>query len=164
MDSLSVHSIAPPSCSRRGGAVHKGGLGSILRATTRARRSSGRKRHILVDTLSLLLNVIVHPVNIFKIVMALPPVTPRAPTVPVHRKYLCRRWLRRCKDGAGRLARGSGEVADRKAIRYRRASKSYLKDGKFLFSGMCDLVRWTRKGHEAIEVHGGADCLHPAAG
>ena len=36
----------------------KGGLGSILRATTRARRIKGRKRHILVDTLGLLLNVV----------------------------------------------------------------------------------------------------------
>jgi hypothetical protein len=42
----------------------KGGLGSILRATTRARRSKGRKRHILVDTLGLLLNVVVHPADV----------------------------------------------------------------------------------------------------
>src|SRR5262244_2060282 len=36
--------------------------------------------------------------------------------------------------------------------------------GKFQFSGMCDSGRWTRKDHEEIEVYGGADCLHPAAG
>ena len=36
--------------------------------------------------------------------------------------------------------------------------------GKFQFSGMCDSGRWTGKDHEEIEVHGGADCLHPAAG
>src|SRR5262249_53962073 len=36
--------------------------------------------------------------------------------------------------------------------------------GKFQFSGMCDSGRWTRKDPEEIEVHGGADCLHPAAG
>ena len=36
--------------------------------------------------------------------------------------------------------------------------------GRFQFSGMCDLGRWTGKDHEEIEVHGGADCLHPAAG
>src|SRR6516165_9960667 len=34
--------------------------------------------------------------------------------------------------------------------------------GKFQFSGATDSGRWTRKDHEAIEVHGGADCLHPA--
>ena len=31
-------------------------------------------------------------------------------------------------------------------------------------SGMCDSGRWTRKDHEEIEVHGGADRLHSAAG
>src|SRR5262249_56620893 len=36
--------------------------------------------------------------------------------------------------------------------------------GKFQFSGMCDSGRWTRQDHEEIEVYGGADCLHPAAG
>src|SRR5437870_735930 len=42
--------------------AQKGGLGSILRATMRARRS--RVRHILVDTLGLLLNVVVHPADV----------------------------------------------------------------------------------------------------
>jgi hypothetical protein len=41
----------------------KGGLCSILQATTRARRSRG-KRHILVDTLGLLLSVAVHAADI----------------------------------------------------------------------------------------------------
>jgi hypothetical protein len=36
--------------------------------------------------------------------------------------------------------------------------------GKFQFSGTCDSGRWTGNSHEAIEVHGGADSLHPAAG
>ena len=36
--------------------------------------------------------------------------------------------------------------------------------GKFQFSGTGDSGRWTGKDHEAIEVHGGADCLHPASG
>jgi hypothetical protein len=36
--------------------------------------------------------------------------------------------------------------------------------GKFQFSGTSDSGRWARNGHEAIEVHGGADSLHPAAG
>jgi hypothetical protein len=36
--------------------------------------------------------------------------------------------------------------------------------GKFQFSGMTDSGRWTRKDHEEIEVFGGADCLHFAAG
>ena len=44
--------------------AQKGGLGLILRATTRARRSRVAKRHILVDTLGLLLNVVVHPADI----------------------------------------------------------------------------------------------------
>ena len=42
----------------------KGGLRSILWATTRARRSKVAKRHILVDTLGLLLNVVVHPADV----------------------------------------------------------------------------------------------------
>ena len=36
--------------------------------------------------------------------------------------------------------------------------------GKFQFSGTSPGGRWTRKDHEEIEVHGGTDCLHPAAG
>ena len=36
--------------------------------------------------------------------------------------------------------------------------------GKFQFSGMSDSGRWTGKDHEEIEVHGGADRLHFAAG
>jgi len=36
--------------------------------------------------------------------------------------------------------------------------------GNFQFSGMCDSGRWTREDHEEIEVYGGADRLHPAAG
>ena len=44
--------------------AQKGGLGSILRATTRARRSKVVSRHILVDTLGLLLNVVVHPADV----------------------------------------------------------------------------------------------------
>jgi hypothetical protein len=36
--------------------------------------------------------------------------------------------------------------------------------GKFQFSGTSDSGRWTRNDHEAIEVHGAADWIHPAAG
>jgi transposase len=42
-------------------AAQKGAARSTRRATMRARRSRGRKRHVLVDTLGLLLNVVVHP-------------------------------------------------------------------------------------------------------
>ena len=42
----------------------KGGLRSILQATTRVRRFKGPKRHILVDMLGLLLNVVVHPADV----------------------------------------------------------------------------------------------------
>jgi hypothetical protein len=34
--------------------------------------------------------------------------------------------------------------------------------GKFQFSGTSPGGRWTGKDHEEIEVHGSADCLHPA--
>ena len=44
--------------------AQKGGLCSILQATTRAKKTKGRKRHILVDTLGLLLSVIVHPADV----------------------------------------------------------------------------------------------------
>ena len=36
--------------------------------------------------------------------------------------------------------------------------------GKFQFSGTADSGRWTGKDDEAIEVHGGTDSLHFAAG
>jgi hypothetical protein len=42
-------------------AAQKGAARSTRRATMRARRSRGRKRYVLVDTLGLLLNVVVHP-------------------------------------------------------------------------------------------------------
>ena len=44
--------------------AEKGGPASIRRATMRVRRSKGKKRHILVDTVGLLLHAIVHPANI----------------------------------------------------------------------------------------------------
>ena len=45
--------------------AQKGGLGLILRATTRARRIKGRTRHFLASIcLDLLLNVVVHPADI----------------------------------------------------------------------------------------------------
>ena len=44
--------------------TQKGGLGLILRATTRAEEVQGDTRHFLVDTLDLLLNVVVHPADI----------------------------------------------------------------------------------------------------
>jgi transposase len=42
----------------------KGGLGSILRGYDAGKKIKGRKRHILVDTLGLLLNVVVHPADV----------------------------------------------------------------------------------------------------
>ena len=45
-------------------SAEKGGSGSIRPAMTRARRSWGKKRHILVDTLGLLLHAIVHPADV----------------------------------------------------------------------------------------------------
>ena len=44
--------------------AEKGGPASIRRATMRARRSKVKKRHILVDTVGLLVHAIVHPANI----------------------------------------------------------------------------------------------------
>ena len=44
--------------------AQKGRLRSTRRASMRARRSRGCKRHILVDTLGLLLSVIVHPADV----------------------------------------------------------------------------------------------------
>jgi hypothetical protein len=41
----------------------KGGLGSILRLR-RGKKIKGSKRHILVNTLGLLLNVVVHPADV----------------------------------------------------------------------------------------------------
>ena len=43
--------------------AQKGGLGSILRATTR-QEDQGRKRHILVDAMGLLLSAVVHPADV----------------------------------------------------------------------------------------------------
>jgi hypothetical protein len=45
-------------------SAEKGGLVSIRMAMMQARRSKGKKRHLLVDTLGLLLHAIVHPADI----------------------------------------------------------------------------------------------------
>src|SRR5579864_8446929 len=45
-------------------SAEKGGPALIRMAMTRARRSKGKKRHILVDTLDLLLHAIVHSAGI----------------------------------------------------------------------------------------------------
>ena len=45
-------------------SAEKGGPASIRAAMMWARRSKGKKRHILVDTLGLLLHAIVHPADI----------------------------------------------------------------------------------------------------
>ena len=42
----------------------KGGPASIRRATMRGKKIKGKKRHILVDTVGLLVHAIVHPANI----------------------------------------------------------------------------------------------------
>src|ERR1700730_4042581 len=47
--------------SQRAKAAQKGAPRLTRKGLMRARRSPGRKRHILVDTLGLLLNVVVHP-------------------------------------------------------------------------------------------------------
>ena len=44
--------------------AQKGGLCSILAGYDAGKKVKGRKRHILVDTLGLLLSVVVHPANI----------------------------------------------------------------------------------------------------
>ena len=53
--SLTVRAPRPPQ---------KGALRSTRRGSMQARRSRVRKRHILVDTLGLLLSVIVHPADV----------------------------------------------------------------------------------------------------
>ena len=45
-------------------SAEKGGLASIRTATTRGKKIKGKKRHILVDTVGLLLHAVVHPADI----------------------------------------------------------------------------------------------------
>ena len=45
-------------------SAEKGGAASIRMAMTRAKKVKGKKRHILVDTLGLLLHAIIHPAGI----------------------------------------------------------------------------------------------------
>jgi transposase len=45
-------------------SAEKGGSASMRRVTTQARKSTCKKRHVLVDTLGLLLHAVVHPANV----------------------------------------------------------------------------------------------------
>src|SRR5262249_13612471 len=63
------------------------------------KKIKGRKRHILVDTLGLLLNVVVHPADVQDSRWSIPSVAPGMPTVPLYQAHLCRRWLCGREDG-----------------------------------------------------------------
>ena len=56
-------SVRARLCNERGGPFHKGGLRSTRPAMTLARRCSP-KRHVLTDTIGLLLAVHVHPASV----------------------------------------------------------------------------------------------------
>jgi putative transposase len=49
---------------KRGGPFHKGGRALDPQGFDAGKKVTGRKRHILVDTLGLLLNVVVHPADL----------------------------------------------------------------------------------------------------
>ena len=53
------------------------------------KKIKGRKRHILVDTLGLLLNVVVHPADVQDRDGAFHLLRPGTTTVPVHRTHFC---------------------------------------------------------------------------
>ena len=62
-----MREASPTACvidSQSVKGAEKGGPASIRRATMRVRRSKVKKRHILVDTVGLLVHAIVHPANI----------------------------------------------------------------------------------------------------
>src|SRR5262245_17301514 len=99
-------------CSKRGSWLDPS-------AYDAGKKIKGRKRRILVDTLGLLLllllNVVVHPVDVqdsdgaFHLLR-------RAPTAPAHPAHF-RRWrICRRQDGARRVAHRSMEVGNREAI------------------------------------------------
>ncbi len=90
--------------------AQKGGLGSILRGYDAGKKIKGRKRHILVDTVGLLLNVVVHPADVQDRDGAFHLLRPGATNVPVHRAYFCRWRIRGTQDGPDRVAhRVSGD-------------------------------------------------------
>ncbi len=98
--------------------AQKGGLGSILQATTRARRLRVASWGILVDTLGLLLNVIVHPADVQDRDGALPAVAPGKTTVPVYQmNLLLMVAMAGEEDGARCLANRSMKAGDREASR-----------------------------------------------
>ena len=74
--------------SKRGSALDPQGFDA-------GKKITGRKRHILVDTLGLFLSVVVHPADIQDRDGAGAAAAPGAATVPVHRTHLCRRRISR---------------------------------------------------------------------
>ena len=80
------------------------------------KKIKGRKRHILVDTLGLLLNVVVHPADIQDRDGGLSLAVPGATTIPVHRTHFCRRRIRGTQDGDDGVAHWCLELANRQAI------------------------------------------------
>ncbi len=85
---------------QRGGPFHKGGSrldpqgGACPRASRRldpgdaGKKVTGRKRHILVDTLGLLLSVVVHPADVQDRDGARDGLAHGAPPVPLHQAHL----------------------------------------------------------------------------
>ena len=68
--------------------AQKGGLGLDPSGYDAGKKIKGRKRHILVDTLGLLLNVVVHTADI-RSRWRLPLAASGETTIPVHRTHFC---------------------------------------------------------------------------
>ena len=113
--------------------LKKGASARPVGLRCRARRRTGRKRHILVDTLGLLLNVCRCIPAMSRIATAaIPLAAPDATPVPVHRTHLCRRCISRDEKTAddGVASTGAWKLADRQAIRtLHRIRRAYPSAG-----------------------------------
>ena len=81
--------------------AQKGGASLDPQGFDAGKKVTGRKRHILVDTLGLLLSVIVHPADVQDRDGARE-LLRTAPFVPLHRDHLRRRRLPGAEDGGDR--------------------------------------------------------------
>ena len=102
------------------------------------KKVKGRKRHILVDTLGLLLNIVVHPADIQDRDGAFHSAASGATHVFLHRADLCRWRVCGPEDGTRRLAHWSLEIKIVKrsdAPRFVVLPKRWIVERTFAWSG-----------------------------
>ena len=117
-----IDSQSAKSGSKRGSALDPQGFDA-------GKKVKGRKRHILVDTLGLLLSVVVHPADVQDRDGARQVLRTARRLFPFIELHLRRCRLPRAQDGEGHRRHRVLEDRDRQAQPMRIASSSYPNDG-----------------------------------